>query len=70
MNIQEGSYYIARNGELVGPMVKETGTTWFSCGLSLYKEDGTFGYEGLSYSREWDITDTVDNAARKHVEGN
>lgn len=70
MQIREGSYYITRSGDLVGPMEEqiEGDAVWYSPGTGLYREDGTFGFDNLM-CEPFDITDTVDNAARRCIEG-
>lgn len=72
MNIQEGKYYIARNGELVGPMRTENHhdrPPFSADGYGWYERDGRHGRDGCR-ATSCDLTDTVDHAAMKAVEGN
>jgi hypothetical protein len=75
MHIQKGNYYITRIGELVGPMENsapdnaESGSPWYAKGLGLYRANGEFGYGSDVRSLPLDITETVDDAARRCIEG-
>lgn len=74
IKITEGSYYITRDNTLAGPMEVsmpgnvEIGSPWHVEGLGLYRADGRFGY-GKFYYTHLDITQTVDDACRRIVEG-
>lgn len=74
MHIQEGKYYIARNGELVGPMEDRSyrgdDAKWWADQYGLYRDDGKFGYGDDIFYQPYDITYTVEHAAMKAVEGN